>query len=252
MELLWTVLVLVVAGSVAAVRLRRRDRRQRVLLLMCREAGVEFSVLDPFRDSTFLPFRLFGRGDTRGFENVMWDPRDDGAVRVFDYWFEERDEDGVGEKHDLTCGLVPLPFGVPPLAVVPRGVTETSREPTETHTVTLDLDAFNRRFDVRTADPRAAVAFLDQRMMQALMRLPLRVAIHVHEDRMLLVAPTLEPGEMLLLLEAARALRTRVPPVVASLYPPRPTTGPYERRWLQGAWSPDPTSAGPNPADLGG
>jgi hypothetical protein len=183
---------------------------------------------------------------------VIWDRRDDGAVRVFDYWYEERDDNGVAVKHDLTCAMVPLPFGVPALAVLPRGAPEVSRELTETHTVTLDLDAFNRRFLVRTADPRAAVAFLDQRMMQALMRLPLRVAVHVHEDRMLLVAPTLEPGEMLVLLEAAHILATRVPPVVASLYPPRPPQGPFERRWLQGSWSPDPTSAEPNAADLDG
>jgi hypothetical protein len=80
----------------------------------------------------------------------------------------------------------------------------------------------------------------------------LRVAVHVHEDRMLLVAPELEPGEMILLLEVARDLATRVPPVVASLYPPRPAEGPYERRWLQGTWSPDPRSEEANPADFGG
>ncbi len=252
MALLWLVLVLVVAGTIAAIRFRRRGGRQRALMVLCDRTGVEFSALDPFNDSNFLPFRLFGRGDTRGFENVIWDRGDDGAVRVFDYWFEERDDDGIGVKHDLTCAVVPLPFGVPPLAVVPRGMAEVTREPTETRTVTLDLDAFNRWFEVRAADPRAAVAFLDQRMMQALMRLPLRVAMHVNEDRMLLVAPSLEPGEMLLLLEASRAPAKRVPPVVASLYPPRPAVGPYERRWLQGSWSPDPTSARPNLSELGG
>jgi Protein of unknown function (DUF3137) len=200
----------------------------------------------------FLPFRLFGRGQHRGFENAIWDSRDDGAVRVFDYWLEEQNEQGVGVKQDLTCAIVPLPFGVPALAVLPRGMVDVSREPTAARTVTLELEAFNRRFDVRTEDPRAAVAFLDQRMMEALLRIPLRVAIHVHEDRMLLVGPTLEPAEMLLLLEVARSLATKVPPVVASLYPPRPMEGPFEDRWLQGSWSPDPTSAEPNPSELGG
>jgi hypothetical protein len=116
----------------------------------------------------------------------------------------------------------------------------------------LELDAFNRRFDVRTADPRAAVAFLDQRMMDAILQVPLRVAIHVHADRMLLVGPTLEPPTMLLLLEVARTLADRIPPVIASLYPPRPAEGPFEDRWLQGAWSPDPTSGQPNPPGPGG
>ena len=245
-------LTVAACGTVAVVRLRRRTQRQRTLMILCRDAGVSFSVLDPFDDSLFLPFRLFGRGEHRGFENAVWDPRDDDAVRAFDYWFEEQNDQGVPVKQDLTCAVVPLPFGVPALAVLPRGGFDVSREPTGTHRVTLELDEFNRRFDVLTDDTRAAVAFCDQRMMQALLRIPLRVAIHVHEDRMLLVGPTLEPAEMLLLLEVARSLATKVPTVVASLYPPRPMEGPFEDRWLQGVWSPDPTSAEPNAADLGG
>jgi hypothetical protein len=95
------VLVLVIvaaAATIGAVRLRRPGRRQRALLLLCERAGVRFSALDPFDDTSFLPFRLFGRGDIRAFENVVWGGSDRRAVRVFDYWFEERDERGVGEK----------------------------------------------------------------------------------------------------------------------------------------------------------
>jgi hypothetical protein len=143
----------------------------------------------------------------------------------------------------MTCGVVPLPFSVPTIAILPRGQVDPSGEPATGDVVRLELDAFQERFEVRADDPRAAVALLDQRMMATLLRVPIRVAIHVHEDAMLMVAPTLEPGEMLLLLACAKALAGRVPPVVASLYPPRPARGPFEQRWLQGSWSPDPTSA---------
>jgi hypothetical protein len=251
MELVVLLAGLAVAGTVAALRGRRRNRRQRTLLGLCRDAGVGFSVVDPFPDTAYLPFRLFGRGDRRGIQNVVWDEGDP-DIHVFDSWFEERNEQGVGVTHDMTCGVVPLPFSVPRLAVLPRGVRDPSQEPIEGGRVGLELEAFDRRFDVRSADPRAAVAFLDQRMMEALVHIPLRVAIHVHEDRMLLVGATLEPAEMLVLLEVARALPGRVPRVVASLYPPRPAEGPFEHRWLQGAWSTDPTSASPNRDDLGG
>jgi hypothetical protein len=250
MEVLLVLLGVAVVATVAALRLRRGDARQRALLVLCRRAGVEFSVIDPFEDTLFLPFRMFGRGDVRGSVNVVWDPRDDGRVRVFDYWFEERDERGAAMRQELTCAIVPLPFGVPPVAVLPRDADDVSRELAETRTIALELDGFNRRFVVRAADPRAAVAFLDQRMMDALMQLPLQVAIHVHEDRMLLVAPRLEPGSMLLLLDVARELATRVPPVVASLYPPRAAVGPFEHRWFQGRWSPDPISADADQPDL--
>jgi hypothetical protein len=174
----------------------------------------------------------------------VWNDGGD-AIRVFDLWFEVIDEHGATVRHDLTCGVVPLPFGVPPIAVLPRGMIDPVPEQVADRSVTLELDAFNRRFDVRATDPRAAVALLDQRMMQTLMHLPLSVAIHVREDRMLLAAPVLKPAETLLLLEVAHALAERVPPVVASLYPPRPAEGPYEDRWRQGHWSPDPTSAEP-------
>jgi hypothetical protein len=252
-ELLLILLGLAVTGTIAGMRTRRRTRRQRRLVLVCRDAGVRTSVLDPFTDTVYLPFRLFGRADRHGVENVVWDPRDDGAVRVFDYWFEERSDQGIGVKKDVTCGIVPLPFGVPPLSVLPRGMPDVSQEPVAPHGVRLELDAFNRRFDVRAADPKAAVAFLDQPMMQTLLLIPVHMAIHVHEDRMLVVGPTLEPAMMLVLLGSAHSLAERIPPVVASLYPPRPAEGPFEDRWLQGAWSPEPTSADlPNRADLGG
>jgi hypothetical protein len=37
---------------------------------------------------------------------------------------------------------------------------------------------------------------------------------------------------------------------MASLYPPRPLAGPFEERWLQGAWSPDPISGERTGRDL--
>jgi len=35
----------------------------------------------------------------------------------------------------------------------------------------------------------------------------------------------------------------RIPRVVSSLFPPRPERGAYERRWLQGRWSPESTGS---------
>ena len=73
-----------------------------------------------------------------------------------------------------------------------------------------------------------------------MMALPAGITVLVNEDRMLLHRVSPAAGEVLLLLEAARAMRRNVPKVVASLYPPRPMKGPHEDRWLQGRWSPEP------------
>ena len=106
--------------------------------------------------------------------------------------------------------------------------------------IEMELEAFNRRFVVRADDRRLAVAFCDQRMMQAMLALPRGVTIAVNEDRLLLRAAELPPAAMLLLFEAARALARAVPSVLPALYPPRPAKGRHEDRWLQGHWSPEP------------
>jgi hypothetical protein len=105
--------------------------------------------------------------------------------------------------------------------------------------VRLELEEFDRRFRVESEDGRFAVAFLDQRMMEALLGLPGDMRVDVNEDVLLLWAPKLPAEQVLLLFDAAAAIRRRIPRVVASLFPARPTRGPRERRWLQGRWSPE-------------
>jgi hypothetical protein len=234
------VAAMLVVAVVAVLRARSGSARQRALLQLCADAGLACAVLDPFPDTTLLPFRLFGWGEAHGVEHVVWDAGADDAIRVFDLWVQPRTDEA---RRTMTCGIVPLPFAVPPIAILARGQVDPSHEPVSGEAVHLELDAFEQRFEVRAVDARAAVALLDPRLMAVLLRLPLHVAIHVHEDRMLLVGPLLDPGDMLVLLACARGLAAHVPPVVASLYPPRPSEGPYEERWLQGSWSPDPTSA---------
>lgn len=239
-DLLLIAIALVVAAAAAWRFLSRRDRPHQ-LAALCTRASLEFSTFDPFPDTLWLPFRLFGRGPGRGTENVVWNGDDGDDARAFDYWFEERrNEDAVPVMHRFSCALVALPFACRRLEVAPRGALDDVRELVEGDDLELELEAFNRRFDVRADDRRFAVAFLDQRMMRAMMALPDGITVLVNEDRMLLITSLLPAAEVLLLLEAARAIRRHVPVVVASLYPPRPTKGPHEDRWLQGRWSPEP------------
>ncbi len=201
--------------------------------------------MDPFTDTLWLPFRVFGRGTRRGTENVLWDPRDDPSdVRAFDYWWTEENPDtqAAGPTRRITCAVASLPFTCPRLEIVPEGSTEAAVAGPD---IDLELEAFNRRFRVVAGDRRFATAFLDPRMMDVLMQLPPSISCTVNEDRMLLWADRLTASETALLLEVARKIRERVPRVVASLYPPRPSEGPHEARWLQGGWSPDPTGDGP-------
>lgn len=236
-------LVLAIVGVLEA---RRRHGRQRELMRLCREAGLTFMPLDPFPDTLWLPFRVFGRGTRKGTENVVWDPRDDPTdARAFDHWYvdEGPNDTGVSKRRTMTCAVVALPFSCPRLEVVP----EATLDPLDGEDIQLELEVFNRRFRVAAQDRRFAVAFLDARMMEAMLQLPDGISCAVNEDRMLLWAPRLSAAETIQLLEVARTLRRRIPRVVASLFPPRPAEAPHEARWLQGHWSPDPTAAKPPP-----
>ncbi|MEX0985717.1 MAG: hypothetical protein WD096_11815 [Actinomycetota bacterium] len=246
----WVALALaIVSAAIGGWRAWHRDRRQRALLAAAWRSGLRFSVFDPFPDTVWLPFALFGPAQDPHAMNVVWDRRDDG-IRAFDLGVTRlhAERDGIGDRRWMSCAAVPLPFSCPRLTIASRTATDPAGITAPGGEVVLELETFNRRFRVQAEEPRAAVAFCDQRMMRALMALPLDVTIHVNEHVMLLVAPMLEPGQVLVLLEAARGLSRVVPPVVASLYPPRPATGPHEARWLQGHWSADPTTdvpAGP-------
>jgi hypothetical protein len=248
---MWWVALLAagISGIAAAWRARGADRRQRALMVASWRAGVRFSVLNPFPDAMWLPFPLFAPARNPRITNVVWERRDP-AIRAFDLRVElvpAADTSGltIATHADLSCASVALPSSCPRLTVLARGTTDPSGLPLEGQEVTLELEAFNRRFRVTADDPRAAVAILDQRMMRALLALPVHAAVHVNAATMLLVAPRLEAPQMLVLLSAARGLARAVPRVVSSLYPPRPEEGPHEDRWMQGRWSPEPTSSDP-------
>lgn len=241
----WFLLLLLPTVVIAAAWWRRRTRgaRQRELRSLCERAGLEFAPLDLREDTTWLPFPMFGKARS-GTENVIWDPSLGNGTYVFDYWYEDdAEEPVVSGRRWLTCAVIPLPTTCPRLSVVPRdaalGVTMA---PAWTE-VRLELDAFDRRFRVGSADRMFAVAFLDQRMMQALLSLPEDVVADVSEDVLILRGARMPAGQMILLLDTASRLQRAIPRVVSSLFPPRPSESEFEDRWLQGRWSPAPTGA---------
>jgi hypothetical protein len=238
--LVW--LVVAAAACVGAWRMHRRRGRARQLMLLCHRADLEFSPIDPFPDTLWLPFRWLGEGRWTRAENVVWNRAHGDDVRVFDLLIEEEPshEGGPRAIRRSVCAAVTLPFGCPTLEIRPREALDQITDAITGSDVDLELEAFDRRFRVRAEDRRFALAFCDQRMMRALMGLPPGIAVAVNEDRMLLRAGELAPAQVLLLFEAARAIGRAVPSVVADLYPPRPAKGRHEDRWLQGHWSPDP------------
>jgi hypothetical protein len=236
-----TLAIAVVAVAVGGWQLRRRASRQRRLMLLCQRAGLDFAPVDLSAGTAWLPFPMFGRRRS-GTENVVWERARGPEIRAFDYWYEEPAADRpVTPKRHLTCAVVPLEASVPRLRVAPRDLDDDLRAVLGLREVELELEAFNRRFAVESEDERFAIAFLEQRMMEALLALPEGVTLDVNENAVLLWARELPAEQVLRLYDAAVAIHERIPRSLPSLFPPRPTEGPYEDRWLQGRWSPDPT-----------
>jgi hypothetical protein len=173
-------------------------------------------------------------------------------VRVFDFWYEEvTDARPSAVRRTVTCAAVPVGFRCSRLRIVPRDLLDGFADALSLPEVTVELEAFNRRFRVEAEDPRFASAFLDQRMIEALLRLPNEVRVDVNEQVLLLSAACLPPDRVLMLLHAAGALRRHLPRVLSSLFPARPSRGPHEDRWLQGRWSPAPIGADAPTSDEG-
>jgi hypothetical protein len=241
MNWLIVVVVLVVALAWRGWRWRRASARQRRLMLLCQRAGLDFAPMDLAPDSAWLPFPIFGRTRS-GTENVVWERERGTEIRAFDFWYEDPAPDRpVTPRHRLTCAVVPLAFSAPRLRIAPRDLADDMKAVLGLREVRLELEEFNERFVVEAEDERFAIAFLEQRMMEGLLALPDGVTAEVNEDVLLLSAPALPAEQVLRLYDAAVAIDRRLPRVLPSLFPRRPTEGPYEDRWLQGRWSPDPT-----------
>jgi hypothetical protein len=211
-------------------------------MLLCRRAGLDFAPLDLRLDTAWLPFPMFGH-PKHGTENVVWNRRLGEDVHAFDLWYVDPTDERSGARRTLTCAVVPLRSSCPRLRVAPRDVLDDVARAFGGDEVRLELEAFDRRFRVETDDVRFAFAFLDQRLMEAFLALPEGVTADVNEDVLLLSAPRLPAEQVLVLFDTAVAIGRRVPRVVSSLFPPRPERGAYERRWLQGRWSPESTGS---------
>lgn len=222
-------------------RWRRASVRQRKLMLLCQRAGLDFAPMDLAPDTAWLPFPMFGRTRS-GTENVVWERRRGTEIRAFDFWYEDPDPDHpVTPRRRSTCAVVPLACSAPRLRIAPRDLADEMKAVLGLREVRLELEEFNDRFVVEAENERFAIAFLEQRMMEGLLALPDGVTAEVNENVLLLRAPVLPAEQVLRLYDAAVAIHRRLPRSLPSLFPPRPTEGPHEDRWLQGRWSPDPT-----------
>ena len=212
-----------VGVGVLWARRQRRAERDRSIAALAKSMRLTYSPIDLFND-LWQPFHFFGLGTDRGVENVLAGTVDDVEIRVFDYWYEQVDDGSfeiVEGRRRFSCGVVAVPASCPKLAVQPRTTSDDLIGLVGGDVLPLELEAFNRRFRVRCEDQRFAIAFLEQRMMEALLLMPVPAAMAVSEDRVLLVARQLPVEQVALLLRGLASIRHAFPRSLPSLYPLR-------------------------------
>ena len=165
----------------------------------------------------------------------------DDAIRVFDLWVQPSTDEA---RRTMTCGVVPLPFSVPPIAILARGTGRSvggagGRRGRASRTRCLRAavrgacgrSARGGRVAGSTDDGRAAAPAAVGRDPRA--RGPDAAGR----------ADCSSPATCSCSSRARRVSPRRCRPSSRACIRRDRARGPYEDRWLQGSWSADPTSA---------
>ena len=166
------------------------------------------------------------RGTVQDVENVLEGTWRGEWVVTFEYRWATEDV-----ERRFSAVVLSAPPTWPRLLVKPEtGLTRLARD-AGLADVQTEWEAFNRAFEVRSDEPRFAIALLDGRMMQWLMGLEPRHGFEVVEGRLLAYRDQVFPWEIEGVLQTALGFRERIPPVVESFFgqgeppPDRPDRG---------------------------
>ncbi|HEU4355237.1 MAG TPA: hypothetical protein VFT27_06575 [Actinomycetota bacterium] len=174
------------------------------------ERGDPFGLLDS-------PYALFGRmASVRDVENTASGGRNGVWTVVVDYWYAPSGDPQHDDYLRYTCVLTDTPAWWPDLSAVPETLVARLRSTFALPDVRTESEAFNRRFEVRSADARFASAFLDARMIEWLLQVESGVGFEIRGARLMTFRPrsTTSLDDVGLALGLHDALSERIPRVV--------------------------------------
>jgi hypothetical protein len=164
-------------------------------------------------------FALLGHiASAKDVENTSWGTWRGREVVVFDYWFATSGDPQRADHEYATCATTSVPAAWPDLAIVPRRVAGRLAHALGLRGIELELERFNRAFEVRAADPRFASAILDAPMIEWLLGLTSGTGFEIRGGTLLAFVPRATLDDVPLTLETMEAFLNRVPRVVASSY----------------------------------
>lgn len=221
MEVLFFVLIALVAAAAAYLSYYLKQKRRQELATMARQLGLEYSPQDGL-GCLALPFALFTKGDGRGTENVIWGRWQDTPIREFDYWYYEESTDSKGNRtktyYRFSCAVTEIEAACSPLTIARENVLTRIADHVGLPDIEFELDEFNRAFNVKCKDRKFANDFIDQRMMRWLLQTDHAFQFEVCAKWLLCFSKRRRPLDLVPLLGTAQRFRRQVPGVVFELY----------------------------------
>jgi hypothetical protein len=218
----WFVLIVVAVIAFGAVGYYLKAKRREAFRHFAARHGLEYAAHDPF-DLVGWPFDLFGRGDGRGIDNLVWGRWEGEPIHAFDYWYYAESTDSKGRRHrsykHFSCVLVEVAASFPHLEVGREGVFTRLADHLGMEDIEFESPEFNRRYNVKAANGRFAYELLDARMLQWLVSFDQGLSFEVLGNRILAYRGRAKPTELVPLIGTARMFRDRIPRVALNLYP---------------------------------
>ena len=218
---------LVIVGVIAVIALgiwwawQAKKKRREAFARLAGQLGLTYASEDPF-GLVGLPFSLFGRGEGRGTENVLWGAWQDLDLKCFDYWYYEESTDSNGHRsrtyYRFSCAVTTLEADCHPLTISRENVFTRLADRMGFRDIEFELEEFNRAFQVKCKDRKFANDLVDARMIEWLMQSGEDWSFEVAGPYVLCFSKRRRPEEMIPLLGTLQAFRGKVPGVVYSLY----------------------------------
>jgi hypothetical protein len=219
-------ILLFVAGlgviiTIVLVRRHLKQVRQREMAAVASGLGMQYAAEDPFKLES-LPFELFGRGDGRGCENVLWGTWEQMDLRLTDYWYYEESTDSEGHRsrsyHRFSCVIAGLSLRCPPLTIGGENIFTRLADHIGFRDIEFESEEFNRTFNVKCDDRKFATDLIDARMMEWLLYAGKEWSFETSGQLVLCATGRLSPEEYPKLAQCIKAFSEHVPRVVHELY----------------------------------
>jgi len=217
---LYVLFFAVAIGAYLWTRFQRNERHQ-ALARFASRSGLRYSKNDPY-GLVWYDFRLFGKGDDRGCENVLSGRWQNLPVKEADYWYSTKSTDAQGHPTDsgdsLSIVIADLPVTVPYVSVQEETLSTWLADRIGFHDIDFESEDFNRQFQVTAADREFAFKLIDPRMIEWLVSTGGQFAFEIRDRSLLVACEQLEPDRLAILFGAAKGFTDHIPQLVVAEY----------------------------------